>query len=254
MVVEYMNEELLLKKLNTNKTFDREILFNAVKEQNEDFSKNSLSWILDKLTSDGTVIKIARNQYKVAVESERVKRKYSPLISDKLKRINEFMKEKYPLVDYCIWETVQLNEFLNHQIAHNVIVIEVENMLENAVYSALREEFNKNVLLKPNSKELMYYKENDTIVVMKLISEAPVNKKENHANTIEKLLVDFEANRIILSTISTSEYDHMYYDIFEKYTVDESKMMRYARRRNAQVKVKKRMEENCYKQIWLTKE
>jgi hypothetical protein len=87
-----------------------------------------------------------------------------------------------------------------------MIVIEIENMLENAVYSDLREEFNKNVLLKPNSKELMYYKENDTIVVMKLISEAPVNKKENHTNTIEKLLVDFEADKIMLSTISPSEY------------------------------------------------
>lgn len=243
MVVKYMNEELLLKKLNTKKTFDRETLFKVVKEQNKEFRKNSLSWLLRKLTSDGDIIRIARNQYKVVIASEPAKRKYSPLISDKLKRINDFMQEKYPLVDYCIWETVQLNEFLNHQIAHNVIVIEVENMLENAVYSALREEFDKNVLLKPNSKELMYYKENDTISVLKLISEAPVNKKENHANTIEKLLVDFEANMIMLSTISPSEYNHMYYDIFEKYIVDESKLMRYARRRNAQDKVKKRMEE-----------
>lgn len=249
-----MNEEILLKKLNRKKTFDRETLFETVKEQNQEFSKNSLSWLLERLTSNGDIIRIARNQYKVVVESERVKRKYSPLISDKLKRINDFMQEKYPLVDYCVWETVQLNEFLNHQIAHNVIVIEVENMLENTVYSDLRVEFNKNVLLKPNSKELMYYKENNTIVVMKLISEAPVNRKENHTNTIEKLLVDFEADKIMLSTISSSEYDHMYYDIFEKYIVDESKLMRYARRRNAQAKVKKRMEEICYKQTWDTKE
>ncbi len=247
MVVKYMNEELLLKKLNMKKIFDRETLFKTMKEQNEDFSKNSLSWLLDKLISGGDIIRIARNQYKVVVEYERVKRKYSPLISGKLKRISDFMQEKYPLVDYCVWETVQLNEFLNHQIANNVIVMEVEKMLENAVYSDLREEFNKNVLLRPDSKELMYYKENDTIAVMNLISEAPVNRKENHTNTIEKLLVDFEANKIMLSTISPSEYDHMYYDIFEKYIVDESKLMRYARRRNAQEKVKKRMEANSYK-------
>lgn len=59
---------------------------------------------------------------------------------------------------------------------------------------------------------------------------------------------------IMLSTISPSEYNHMYYDIFEKYIVDESKLMRYARRRNAQEKVKKRIEENCYMQTWKTKE
>jgi hypothetical protein len=238
-----MKTELLLKKLNEEKTFDRETLLNVVKEQSNEFSKNSLSWLINKMTGYGEIIRIARNRYKVVVESERVKIKYSPLISDKIKCINDFMREKYQLVDYCIWETVQLNEFLNHQIANNVIVIEVENMLENTVYLGLREEFDKNVLLKPNNKEAMYYREKDTIFLMRLISEAPVNKKENHTNTIEKLLVDLETNKIMLSTISSSEYDHIYYDIFEKYLVDEPKMMRYARRRNSQKKVEKRMRE-----------
>jgi hypothetical protein len=253
MVVNSMNVEVLLNQLNAKKTFDRETLFETLKEQKEDFSINSLSWVLNKLLSDGNVIRIARNHYKVVAESERVKRKYSPLRSEKVNSINSFMQEKYPLVKYCVWETVQLNEFLNHQIAHNIIVVEVENMLENAVFSALREKYDKNVLLKPNSKELMYYKEDDTIAVMRLISEAPVNANDNHSNTIEKLIIDFETNMIMLSTISPSEYDHIYYDIFEKYIVDESKLIRYARRRNAQTKVKKRMVENCNKKTWYDK-
>lgn len=116
-------------------------------------------------------------------------------------------------------------------------------MIENAVYSTIREEFDKNILLKPNSKELMYYREDDTIVVMKLISEAPVNRKECHSNTIEKLLVDLEINKFLMSAFSSSEYEQIYDDIFTKYIVDESKLFRYAKRRNAGEKIKRRKEE-----------
>jgi hypothetical protein len=254
MVVKYMNYEMLLEKLNSIKTFDRQTLYETVKDLDKVISKNSINWLLNKLISNGDIIRIARNQYMVVIDAERIKRKYSPLNSDKMNRVGKFMQEKYPLVNYCIWETVQLNEFLNHQIAHNLIVIEVENMLENAVFSALQGEFDKKVLLKPSGKELMYYSENDTIAVIKLISEAPVNRKESHTNTIEKLLVDFETNMIMLSIISPSEYDHMYYDIFEKFIVDKSKLMRYARRRNALEKIEKRMQEDCINCIPQTKQ
>ena len=249
-----MNREIILKELKLNKNFDRTILLDVIRKQNEDFSKNSLNWILDQLLIEGSVMRIARNKYEVVDNSRRTKRIYKPLESDKLKCIEKFIQEKYPLVDFCIWETVQLNEFLNHQIAHNTIVVEVENMIENAVYSTLREEFDKNVLLKPNSKELMYYREDDTIVVMKLISEAPVNRKEFHSNTIEKLLVDLETNKFLMSAFSSSEYEQIYDDIFTKYIVDESKLFRYAKRRNAGEKIKRRKEEFYNNNLWQTKE
>lgn len=43
------------------------------------------------------------------------------------------------MLEFQMWELIQFNEFLNHQIAKNIIVVEVENMLEDSVFDTLRE-------------------------------------------------------------------------------------------------------------------
>lgn len=59
--------------------------------------------------------------------------------------------------------------------------------------------------------------------------------------TLEKLLVDIFAESIIRYLISSSEYPLIVETTMERYLIDEKKMMRYARRRNAGEKLKKYM-------------
>ena len=53
--------------------------------------------------------------------------------------MEEKITDRYPLLEFQMWELIQFNEFLNHQIAKNIIVVEVENMLEDSVFDTLRE-------------------------------------------------------------------------------------------------------------------
>ena len=53
--------------------------------------------------------------------------------------VEEKITDRYPLLEFQMWELIQFNEFLNHQIAKNIIVVEVENMLEDSVFDTLRE-------------------------------------------------------------------------------------------------------------------
>ena len=110
-------------------------------------------------------------------------------------------------------------------------------MMEDAVFENLRTNFKEKVLLKPDKKTFTIYDEGSTIVVLNLITESPRDKKNNHKILLEKLLVDLIANKVLNQIISNSEFSHIYEDAFERYLVDESKLFRYAKRRNADKKI-----------------
>lgn len=55
----------------------------------------------------------------------------------------------HPYLDFRIFELVQLNEFVNHQIAQNMIFVSVEGELEEDVFNTLWENYEGSVLLKP---------------------------------------------------------------------------------------------------------
>lgn len=64
------------------------------------------------------------------------------------------MNDKFPLMDYRIWEINWLNEFWNHQIAQNKIFLEVENIGCEFVYTELCERHSGKILLRPDENEL----------------------------------------------------------------------------------------------------
>ena len=142
------------------------------------------------------------------------------------------------------WELIQFNEFLNHQIAKNIIVVEVENMLEDSVFDTLREQY-PNVFISPRIEQYHRYKgKEDNIVVLKLISETP-KPRDGHSSILEKLLVDLFSNKFTGRLIERSEYPAIFEDAFCKYYLDESKMFRYARRRNVESQIKEFMKGNA---------
>ena len=217
--------EMIIDKLRNYNDFNRTKLLEVVREENSKFSENSLSWYIKKLMKEKQIIRISRNKY--CVYNESLEKKYEPIMSESAKKIAGFINENYPLVNYCILETCHLNEFLNHQIGNNIIIVEVENMFENIVYTELKNNFHCNTLLKPTTKELMYYQGDETIIVMRLVSEAPINKKDIAINTIEKLYVDLTANKVLKKIITDSEYKTIYEIIGTKYILDVRRLMRY---------------------------
>ena len=158
--------------------------------------------------------------------------------------VEEKITDRYPLLEFQMWELIQFNEFLNHQIAKNIIVVEVENMLEDSVFDTLRELY-PNVFISPRIEQYHRYKgKEDNIVVLKLISETP-KPRDGHSSILEKLLVDLFSNKFTGRLIERSEYPAIFEDAFSKYYLDESKMFRYVRRRNVESQIKEFMKENA---------
>ena len=226
-----MEIEMIEKYLPENKIFTRQELCKIAEKLDSDFKETLLRNMLEKLLINGDVVRVAHNKYMLNHGTNK-KLIYENRYSEKAERIISEMKEKYPLLDYQVWELNWLNEFWNHQIAGNKIFLEVENMGCDFVYAEMSERYNGGILLRPSENELYRYGRNDTIIIDRLVSEAPKGVPEKYNTPLEKIVVDLFANRKLKSMIHTGEYATAISDMFEKYSIDQSKMFRYANRRN----------------------
>ena len=81
-------------------------------------------------------------------------------------------------------------------------------------------------------------RQDDAVIVEPLLTESPRSSQGPWQTGLEKLLVDLLTDKYLRSSISESEYPLIYETAFERYTVDERKLFRYARRRNAAQKIR----------------
>ncbi len=221
----------IVKRIPDDTIFSRKDLSNIAVKISTDFKETLLRNLLEKLLSDGQIIRIGRNQYQKKNFDEN-KNVYRNSYSKEAQIIVNWMQEKYPLLDYRIWELNWLNEFWNHQIAQNKIFIEVERMGYEFVYTDLNDEYEGKILLRPNEKELYRYAGPNTVIVDRLVSEAPKGNLEEYNMPLEKLIVDLFANKNLRSMVHIGEYAKAIAEMFDRYYIDQVKLFRYANRRH----------------------
>jgi hypothetical protein len=81
------------------------------------------------------------------------------------------------------------------------------------------------------------------IVIGRLVTGAPTGLDESWHMRIEKMLVDLMVELLLKESVSEGEYPTIYEDAFKKYVIDESCMFRYAKRRNADKRIRKFIKE-----------
>lgn len=217
-------------KVNIKGSFDRKELLEYMRDSHPELSQASFKVKLQKMLAAGEIVRIGRNVYRVCDENKEI---YWYEYSDYANKIANYISVKYPKLDFRIFELAQLNELINHQIAHNILFISVEVDLGEFVFETLKEKYPGKTLFKPTSSELHRYWVDEMIVIEKLITEAPRGKKQKWNTTLEKLLVDILRDDNIKSNFSESEIPTIFENSFEKYIIDESMLKRYAGRRTA---------------------
>lgn len=199
-------------------------------------SQDAIYWQLRKLQKKGIIKKIGRGIYTVC-DNEKEKWEYTYEHSELMEEIVERIEKEYPLLDFQVWEFIQLNEFVNHLIGKNVIFIEVERMLEETVFEMLSKHYPR-VLLCPEQELFYTYFQENMIVVQKLLTEAPKPIQGTKSSCLEKILVDLFSNKLTGQLIQGAEYPLVFEEAFSKFYIDEIKLMRYARRRNLETKIR----------------
>ena len=159
---------------------------------------------------------------------------FTPELSEKLKTINSKLKNEYPYLKTCIWNTSAFNEFMVHQPGRFHNLVEVEKDAVESVFYFLKES-KHHVFIEPDSDFLDKYlpDENESLIIKSLVTEAPLQKIEG-VNTVslEKMLVDVFCDDVIFAAQQGSDMRNIFHEAKRKYVINENRLFRYANRRN----------------------
>lgn len=237
--------EKVICQLSKEKEYTRQQIYEALVKAKPMLTFNSFKWIISEMTDNGTIYRKQRGKYILHSNSTINKSIYKPSISEQLQEISEKIKTKFPSVNFVCFESVQLNEFLNHLIGRNTFFVFVEKDTIDFVFRYLQEKTERNVLLNPTKKEWDAYCTYNNIVMLNLISEAPKRADKRHNMCIEQLLVDIVAEKSFKNLYSQSELQEIYNLADKSYLIDYGRLLRYARRRNKANEVKKYIGEHA---------
>ena len=141
----------------------------------------------------------------------------------------------------CLWDSSLLNEFSIHQSMKSFLIIEVEKDSIESIFHFLKDS-RFTVFIEPSQAVFENYamSENNFIIVKPLISEAPIQSIKNiNTVTLEKMLVDIFCEEIIFSAYRGNEMKTIFTGAFNKYAINENRLLRYASRRGKREQLKK---------------
>lgn len=220
-----MNTKVLYSNI-PQKTFSRVQLFETARKMDSSFKDSQLKFYISAMLKENLIVRTGHGIYSKTENSKPVFT-YTP--SDDACKIKDIIKSEYPLINFCVWDLTILNEFVNHLIGHNHIFVEVEKDGIGFVHELLNEKIENRILINPDSKELERYSIDNDVYLINAITEAPVSEGGN--TSIEKLAVDLFANKILSKLISRGDYPQALEEMFNKYQINENKLLRYASRR-----------------------
>lgn len=218
---------------NEQSTISKDELVKCIMLDFPELKKSTINVYLSRLKKEGIIKNPARGIYAL-----KEKKAYSPIIDSNLKRLFNKVKKDYPFVEFCIWDTKWLNEFMRHQPFKFYTVLELDKDVTESVFYALKEQ-GKQVYIEPDAETFNLYISNseDVIILKHLISEAPLQEIDKITlPTLEKLLVDMTIETKVYAA-QQGEIKSIYLNVFEKYEVNKNKMKRYAYRRNRENEV-----------------
>ena len=191
---------------------------------------------LDRLVASGRLIKTGWGEYQL---SENAKPRLQLTLKPETKEMAQYLKNRYPLADFCIWDAASVIPFMLHVPNIKMVVVDVERLLEQSFPDAIREKYpNMMVLPNPTREEFIKFgNTRDCIVLHTLTTEAPVDTFEGMpVPTIEKMLVDIVLNPEF-ELLQGSELTHIYKEAFSDFDISRSRLLRYARRRYCEEKI-----------------
>ena len=226
--------------LKCGETYSHKELTDELRKMNPDLSDSTYHWAISNLVREGRIIRLGYDAY--AGPDSSNKKEYRPRYSELALGLINQISEKYPFLAFTVFETVMMNDFLNHLIAQNTVFIQAEKESSIFVFRFLQENGYQNVMYKPGKNDFDLYWSKDGIVVTDLISEAPLRTGEPHTIMLEKMLVDMVADKLIRYTYSKAELPDVFAQAQNYYYLDNVRLLRYARRRNREKEMKQYLE------------
>ncbi|MPS73036.1 MAG: hypothetical protein E2590_07760 [Chryseobacterium sp.] len=157
---------------------------------------------------------------------------YQPELSSRSKKISTFIRKNFPDVSFCAWNSDLLNEFAQHLSAYPFVLVDVERDVTESVYYQLKNNFS-GVFLRPSEMLIndLLPDFRSPIIVRYLTTESPLNEEKGFPLiSLEKMLVDIFCDPEF-TFLAGSELRSIFGNAFQKYVVNENRLLRYADRK-----------------------
>ena len=141
-----MTEEIYFRGVHNVTEFTRNELFVSFRQGGYQLSEASFYKKVEDMVNDSEIVRVGRNHYCLPNDKRQVYRHdYSELAEE----VALQLEEQYPYLNFTIFEFVQMNDFVNHLVAHNVIFLSVESDTMEFVFDTLKEKYPGKVLINP---------------------------------------------------------------------------------------------------------
>lgn len=209
--------------------FTSEELWDFWKKRDDDLNRNTFYRRVNRLRNETGLTEILKNTYTFSQKPH-----FIPQKEKILQRITDIYKERFPEIDYCIWQTAWLHEFMIHQPGRQFIIFETEKDVTESVFFLLKSpEWQVFVNADNHTIDYLFMEDKEVIVVKSLISRSPLLiQEEISIPSLEKILIDVFCDSKLLSPYSGQELSNIYKYAQKKYRINYSRMLNYADRRN----------------------
>lgn len=226
-------KNIVLDNFAMGTVFSRKELYDYYLKKEPDLKESTFAWRIYDLKKRGIISQIRKSTYIVSGKHP-FQLGLSEFSLELLKKNAEHFKD----IRYCAWEPSCLNEFSQHIIFSDLLILEVEKDILESAYFHLKDSSYQNIFIKPDLKTMEYYvAESDRPVILKpLITRSPL-KSAVHDNykyytpALEKILVDIIADNNLFYFLEGTETEGILMNAFDKYHIDKSALINYAARR-----------------------
>lgn len=167
-----MTDSRYFEDVKNQKCFSRQQVLQSFRNAGYKLSDASFYKKFAAMVKDGDLARVGNGLYCFPGNNARP---YNHEYSDLAVEVASLIQEQYPLVDFSIMELIQLNDFVNHQLAHNVLFLSVESDVIEFVFDMLKDQYFGKVFINPTPEMYHQYWSDNMIVINKLTTEAPKN-------------------------------------------------------------------------------
>lgn len=202
--------------------------------------RNTLSWHLSNLCKLGKLRRIGRGLY-----STQIKTAYSVKASKKVRSLYRSLHKDFPFADFCLYDGPLLTPLLHDLSPNSTLYIETNRDVMESVFNHLGQKYQGRLFLAPTKEMTSKYIDlaQENIIIKPLITESPLTEDDGvPMPTLEKILVD---TRVDADFFYLHGYENleMLRTAIAHYDVNQTRLLRYADRRNEKENIIKDLKE-----------
>jgi hypothetical protein len=200
-------------------------------------SENAITWHIYDLRSKKIITDVKRGVYQL-----NNKKDFFPVPDEDVIAISDIIKRQFDPMFYNIWDTAYLNELTELQVARSTIVLEIEKGYIDSIFFEIKNEGYPETYSRLDENLVKNYvaEAKRPVIIKPFLGRGPVQLINNIlVPALEKVLVDICCDELIYYTWQGHQLKEVYRNALEKYNLNFSKMLNYAKRRNRDIEIKK---------------